>query len=31
MQEGADNLPWEKEAYEKTSNRRRRRNGKRRR
>ena len=27
MQEGADNLPWEKEAYEKTSNRRRRRNG----
>tara|TARA_B110000858_G_C17509714_1_gene339808 strand:+ start:242 stop:598 length:357 start_codon:yes stop_codon:yes gene_type:complete len=31
MKEGAENLPWEKEAYDKTSRRRRRRNGKRRR
>ncbi len=31
MKEGAHDLPWEKEAYNKTSNRRRRRNGKRRR
>jgi len=31
MKEGAEDLPWEKEAYDKTSNRRKRRNGKRRR